>query len=155
MDLKSPSRPLPEIQLLTASGNRPHTLTPPPRWSLVIVLVHGPDCDGCLHFLQQLQEVQAELTEWDAEVVIVLKQISSNATIPELEPTIRVLVDREHTFESAARVVAPAVLVVDQWRDARESWEAGESHRFPAVSEIVAWARFLATQCPECEGESL
>jgi hypothetical protein len=155
MDLKSPSRPLPDIELPTASGNGSYPLTARPRWSLVIVLLHGFDCDGCLHFLQQLEEVHSDLTEWDAEVLIVLKQIPDDAGTPDVAPSIRGLVDAEHLFESAARVDAPAVLVVDQWRDVRESWEAGESHRFPDVSELVSWARFLATQCPECEGESL
>jgi hypothetical protein len=155
MDLKSPSRPLPDIELPAASGNGSQTLTARPRWSLVIVLLHGLDCESCVHFVQQLDEAHADLTAWDAEVAIVLKQISDNAAIPELAHSTRVLVDAEHTFESAAHVVAPAVQVVDQWRDVRESWEAGESHHFPAVSGIVSWARFLATQCPECEGESL
>lgn len=155
MDLKSPSRPLPEIELPAASGNGSNTLTARPRWSLVIALLHGLDCDGCLHFLQQLEAAQSDLTEWDGEVAIVLKQISDNARTPDLAPSIRVLVDAEHSFESAARVVAPAILVVDQWRDVRESWEAGDAHHFPDVSELVSWARFLATQCPECEGESL
>ena len=155
MDLKSPSRPLPDIELPAASGDGSYTLTARPRWSLVIVLLHSLDCQGCLNFVRLLEEVQAELTEWDGEVAIVLKQIHDNTTIPELSSTTRVLVDAEHTFESAAHVVAPAVLVVDQWHDVRESWEAGDAHRFPAVSEIVSWARFLATQCPECEGESL
>ena len=153
MDLKSPSHPLPDIELPTASGNGSHTLTARPRWSLVIVLLHSFDCEGCLHFLQQLEEVQSDLMEWDGEVAIVLKQIHDNAAIPELAAT--VLIDTEHRLESAAHVVAPAVLVVDQWRDVRESWEAGDAHHFPDVSELVSWARFLATQCPECEGESL
>ena len=155
MNLKSPSRPMPDIELPTASGNGPHTLTPRPRWSLVIVLLHDHDCEGCLHFLQQLEGVQADLTEWDAEIAVVLKQISHNARMPALAPTIQVLVDAEHRVETAAHVAAPAVLVVDQWRDVRESWEAGEDHRFPPVTELISWARFLATQCPECEGESL
>ena len=155
MDLKSASRPWPDIELPTASGNGTYTLTARPRWSLVVVFLHGFDCEDCVHFLQELEEVQADLTEWDAQIAVVLKRISDNARMPELAPTIQVLVDAEHMFESAAHVVAPAVLVVDQWRDVRESWEAGESHRFPAVSELVSWARFLATQCPECEGESL
>jgi hypothetical protein len=155
MDLKSPSRPLPDIELPIASGNGSYTLTARPRWSLAIVFLHGLDCDGCLHFLQQLEEGHSDLIEWDAEVVIVLKQISDAAVTPDVAPSIRVLTDAEHRFESAAHVVAPAVLVVDQWRDVRESWEAAEAHRFPAVSELVSWARFLATQCPECEGESL
>ena len=154
-DLKTPNRPLPEIQLPAALGNRPSTLAPRPRWSLVIVLLHGLECDRCLHFLQQLVEVQSDLTEWDGEVAIVLKQTSENARIQEFGSRMRVLVDAEHTLESATRVIAPAVLLVDQWRDVSESWEAGDAHRFPAVSELVSWARFLATQCPECEGESL
>ena len=155
MDLKSPSRPLPDIQLPAASGNGPHSLTPRARWSLVIVLLHGLDCEDCLRFLHQLEGAQAGLTEWDAEIAVVLKQISDNGGMPALAPTIRVLVDAEHTVEAAAHVAAPAVLVVDQWRDVRESWEAGEAHHFPPVTELISWARFLATQCPECEGESL
>src|SRR5690606_28775006 len=33
--------------------------------------------------------------------------------------------------------------------------EAGDDHRFLPPEELVEWARYLAVQCPECQGEAL
>ena len=54
----------------------------------------------------------------------------------------------------ATLTIAPAVAVIDQWGDITDVHAAGPDHAFAAVSEVVSWARFLAVQCPECEGEA-
>jgi hypothetical protein len=44
------------------------------------------------------------------------------------------------------------VVIVDEWGEVYFVAEAGEEHAFPSAAEIADWVRFLAIQCPECEG---
>ena len=63
--------------------------------------------------------------------------------------------DPEAQVVSALGVRAPAVVIADQWGEVHETREAGGEHRFPTETEIEDWLRYLAIQCPECEGEAL
>jgi hypothetical protein len=47
------------------------------------------------------------------------------------------------------------VLIADQWGELRYVSPDGGGHPFPTPEEVTGWLRFLATQCPECEGEAL
>jgi hypothetical protein len=50
--------------------------------------------------------------------------------------------------------VDTAVVIADQWGEVRMAEAAGPSHRFEAGDEIVQWLRFIAIECPECQGEA-
>ena len=43
-------------------------------------------------------------------------------------------------------------MIADEWGEVYSVADAGAGHRFPGAPEIIEWVRFLAIQCPECEG---
>jgi hypothetical protein len=45
-----------------------------------------------------------------------------------------------------------ALVIADEWGEVYSVADAGTGHRFPTPPEIIEWVRFLAIQCPECEG---
>ena len=48
------------------------------------------------------------------------------------------------------------MIIADQWGEVFlvEAGGAGV-HGLPAAEEVVEWLRFVAIQCPECQGEAL
>jgi hypothetical protein len=48
-----------------------------------------------------------------------------------------------------------AAVVADPWGEVRFRHHGGAAHDLPDPAELVDWARFIAIQCPECEGEAL
>jgi hypothetical protein len=44
------------------------------------------------------------------------------------------------------------VVIADEWGEVYFGADAGAGHEFPTPVEIAEWVRFLAIQCPECEG---
>jgi hypothetical protein len=65
-----------------------------------------------------------------------------------------VAVDVEQRLALALSVQIPALVIADQWGEIHHVEEAGPDHRFPATGEVVDWVRYLAIQCPECQGEA-
>jgi hypothetical protein len=61
---------------------------------------------------------------------------------------LEVLVDAESAFGSGHA----ALVVTDEWGEVHFVADAGAGHELPSGEEIVTWIRFLAIQCPECEG---
>jgi hypothetical protein len=141
------NRHLPDVPLVSASG-APESLLRHGRALLVIVL-HDVNCRNCLRYIESLGAINDELNSWDMDVAVV----APDAMSPK--KAFRCFVDAESRFAKALGGKLPTVIVVDQWGDVKELHEAGDPHTFPSAAALVAWARYLATQCPECEGESL
>jgi hypothetical protein len=103
-----------------------------------------------------VRELEAEaesLREWDARVLVVL------ATPPEAAARFpagkfTVLSDAEGRLAAALSIRPPALVLADQWGEVHARQEAGEEHAFLTLDEIVSWLRYLAIQCPECQGEA-
>jgi hypothetical protein len=140
-------RHLPDVDLVSSSGMREELLRH--GRAVLLVVLHDPGCRSCFAFLQSLGEANDELQSWDMDVVVITPE-----PVPA-EKTLRCFVDADARFAVAMEINPPAVLVVDQWGDVKELYEVADSHTFPATDALIAWARYLATQCPECEGESL
>lgn len=145
-ELVNPRRRLPELSLATPSGETVR-LRGGGRRSPVLVLVHVGPCAACDAFLRALAAASDALREWDGNVRVI-------APAPAESP-FPLLVDTEGRVASALGVRAPAVVIADQWGEVHEAHEAGDEHRFPTVTEIEDWLRYLAIQCPECQGEAL
>lgn len=123
------------------------------RGSIILVLFHTETCAACREYLDKLSQENAELAEWDAVVAMVTPVAKADAAI---EPTqARVLYDPGQSVAKVAGIDAPGVVIVDQWSDITDIYAAGKNHEFPAVADVIASVRYLATQCPECEGETL
>lgn len=140
-------RHLPDVDLISSNG----TSEPLMRHgrALLLIMTHDASCLSCFEYLKSLSRVSDELSSWDMEAAV----ISTDASAAEIP--FRCFLDADRRFADATGIEPPAVMVVDQWRDVKELYEAGVNHNFPEAEALMAWARYLATQCPECEGESL
>jgi hypothetical protein len=151
-ELIHPRRRLPDLALAAATG-AVHRLRGAGRRSPVLVLVHAPPCAACEAYVRRLERAASTLREWDGEVLVVAPAGGAGEETPGSPfPLLRDAGDR---LSTALGVRAPAVAIADQWGEVHELREAGEEHSFPAEEEVESWLRFLAIQCPECEGEAL
>jgi peroxiredoxin len=153
-----PTERLPDLRLPSASGGAPVPLVPPGGRSVpVIVAVHGSGCAGCRAFAQALAAAGAELREWDAHVVVVVPgdvdqaaRFADGALLP-----FPMLADEARRLWTRMGMEGAAAMVADPWGEVRMRHVAGSAHDLPPPAELVDWARFVAMQCPECEGEAL
>lgn len=149
---------LPDLRLAPAPAGSPVPLVAPGgRQVPVVVALHGAECDACRAYLRALAEVDAELRAWDGRVVAVVAASVEDAArvVDAVHPPFPVLADPERALGRRMRSNGVAVLVADPWGEVRFRHEAGAAHELPEPAELVEWARFVAIQCPECEGESL
>jgi hypothetical protein len=140
-------RHLPDTDLVSSTGTREQLLRH--GRALLLIVLHDVTCRLCMEFLRSLREVNDELDSWDMDVAVIAPDTAVGET------TFRFFVDAEGSFALAMAIHAPAVMVVDRWRDVKELYDVGGNHNFPEADSLIAWGRYLATQCPECEGESL
>lgn len=99
------------------------------RGPALLARLHGPDCPGCRRWMERdLGPLREAVGDWGGRVVL-------------LDP------DRPAPPSPAAWLA-----VVDEWGEVFHTVEVGPDHAFPGPSELADWVRFLATQCPECEG---
>ncbi len=151
-ELTRPSRRIPDFALATRSGT-PRRLRAGGRRSPVLVLVHPGACAACAAFIAQLDAASAALGEWDGDVLVITPDELPAGD--DAATAIPVLSDPEQRLAASLVIAPPAVVIADQWGEVHESTEAGDEHRFPAADEIEGWLRYLAIQCPECQGEAL
>jgi peroxiredoxin len=151
--LTQPSRRIPDFAFATRSGT-PRSLRPAGRRSPVLVLVHPGACEACAAFIGRLRAASEMLHAWDGDVLVITPETlgdSGNASAERFP----LLSDPEQRLASALAIAPPAVVIADQWGEVHEITEAGDEHRFSGVDEIESWLRYLAIQCPECQGEAL
>lgn len=146
---------LPALLLPALDGGPAVPLRTHGRYATVMVTVHA-DCRSCEHYLEELTSAHDDVREWDGRVIAVVTD--GDAAPPRLQHTLhgplRIARDREHRLR-AAGVPTPAVLIADQWGELFVVEDAREEHTFLSAAEVVAWLRYLAMQCPECQGEIL
>lgn len=150
--LKNPQRRLPDLTLPSAGEGPPVRLRGRLRDAPLLVLTHGPACSECERYLRALVAIEAELRGWDAWLAAVEPGATQPAA-PKQQPPVR-LADGAGRVAAALGVEPPAVLIADRYGELHAVEPAGDDHRFPDPTELVAWARYLAIQCPECEGEA-
>ena len=149
---------LPDLRLAPAAGGTPEPLVAPGgRQVQVVVAVDGEGCAACRAYLQRLADAEAEIRAWDGRVLVVVPAEADEAArlAESVPPTLLVLADPERRLWRHLRISGAAVLVADPWGEVRFRHEAGAAHDLPDPAELADWTRFVAIQCPECEGESL
>jgi peroxiredoxin len=151
---------LPDLRLASAPAGSPVALVPPGgRQVPIVVVVHGAACEACRAYLRRLAaaDVDAEMRAWDGRLVAVVPGgVADAARVADaVHPPFPVLADPDGALRRRMRLDGAAVLVADPWGEVRLRHEAGTEHGLPEPAELVDWARFVAIQCPECEGESL
>lgn len=151
-----PTERLPDLRFPSAPGGAPVPLVAPGgRMVPIILAVHAADCAECRTYASALAEVDAELREWDARVLIVVPGgVEDAARFAEGLP-FPVLADDARKLWTRVGMEGAAALVADPWGEVRMRHVAGAAHDLPSALELVDWARFVAIQCPECEGEAL
>lgn len=156
-DLKLGARRLPDVKLPAAPGGLPTPLRPPGRISPVVVLVDDAGCDACRAWLHRLAAASADIGEWDGRVILVVPAPPDQAIRITDDATkhFTILADPDRTLAARLGISAPAVVIADQYGEIHHAAPAGDAHDFPEPSEVVGWLRYLAVQCPECQGEAL
>ena len=146
---------LPDLRLPSAPAGTPVPLVPAGgRLVPIVVAVHGAECDACRAFVRELAAADAELREWDARVAVVLPADAGQAALFADGLPFPVLADAERRLWTRLAFEGAAVFVADPWGEVRHRHVAGAGHDLPTAAELVDWARFVAIQCPECEGEA-
>jgi hypothetical protein len=123
-------------------------LRPPGRLNPVVAALHGAGCEACRAWLDRLATAADELREWDAHVVVI-----APAEIPEAP--FPMALDADGVFAARTGLCGAALVIADQWGEVAHVAGGGEGHGLSEPAEIVEWVRYLATQCPECQGEAL
>ncbi|MCC6559802.1 MAG: hypothetical protein IT478_00480 [Xanthomonadales bacterium] len=99
--------------------------------NLLLVCLAGGDADGG----RQTAAYAASLTAHDDE-------------FQEYETTVVI------TSERVTGLPSPAAIVADRWGEIVAIEPAPDVASLPDVSDLLAWLRFVAHACPECEGEA-
>ncbi len=120
------------------------------RGPCAIVSVHSATCEDCHAYVRSLGSIDQEIAAWGGRLVVVAPGPAGMAAPlhAATNAAFLVLADPDLRFASGQA----GVLIADEWGEVHMSAVAGEAHAFPGPGEIVEWLRFLAIQCPECEG---
>jgi peroxiredoxin len=148
---------LPDLSLPSASG-APVGLRARGREGSVILLLHSATCVPCLDYVRGLGQVQEGLRDWDGRVVVVTPGApDAAATVAQATATpFLVAADPEGTCAGRCRLQGGGMIIADQWGEVFHVEPGGtDRHDTPAPSEVVEWLRYVAIQCPECQGEAL
>lgn len=110
--------------------------------------VHAPGCDTCIEYVEQVVRVQEELGSWGGHVAVVLPRCDDDGAAGLARLSVSVLEDRE-TLLARGRL---AVIIADEWDEIYFASEADDVHGVISPDEVLEWVKFVAIQCPECEG---
>ncbi len=142
---------LPAMTLPEVPSGRPVRWRFAPSGASVLVFPHQ-QCDECRDFLGRLDDEADEIRVWGARPLVVLPQGADTIGPLAEELSYPVLADEDSAARQACGVGSEqAVLfVADRYGSIHETFEVGDQHAFPPVDDLVEWAKFLGTQCPEC-----
>ena len=132
-------------------------LRPRSRKGIIVVLLHGPDCEACRDYVSRLGELEEQIEDWDGRIVLVSTEepAAGSPSLFDAPASFHQARDDGDVFVRKAGVSPPAVFVADQWGELFAVEGASDDHRFVIQpEEVVDWLRFLAIKCPECEGEA-
>lgn len=146
---------LPDISLPRAADGAPFPLRARGREGTVLMLTHSAGCAECAAYLRGLEEAREEMRDWDGRVLVVVPEAPEAAAA--LQSPFPVLADPEGRCAERCQLSGGGAMVIaDQWGEVFfvEAGGAGR-HDLPPAGEVVEWLRFMAIQCPECQGEAL
>lgn len=116
------------------------------RGPAVVVGIHSTACAPCRDILDALARSARHAADWGGRIFVLPAAAppSDDAPLPG-----------GLTLVAAADPDLPAdvpfIVVTDEWGEVFFGTRAEPDHALPAADEIVAWVRFAAIQCPECE----
>lgn len=121
------------------------------RGPRALIVMHSVSCRACRGYVrEQLAAGARAISEWGGRLTVVVPgPLGVAADFAETTTdALEVLADSEAAFAGCGA----AVVIADQWGEVYFAADAGAGHDLPVCEDIVAWVRFLAIQCPECEG---
>ncbi len=148
---------LPHLSLPAAPGGAPTAVRSRGRDGAIVVAIHSAECDRCRDYLVSLANVRDDLADWDGRVAVLLPGSleAAEALREELDLPFSVLADEDGNAADALGIAGGGLIVADQWGEVFHVYEANQTeHDLPKADEVVEWMRFIAIQCPECQGEA-
>ncbi len=140
---------LPAVRLTTAPTGTEATLRSG-RGPRIVLVPHSPACEACMEWMRALASDGHAVDDWDARLsIVVIGSLEQATTVHASLPSgVRTFADPDQ----ALGLAPGSVIVSDEWGEVYFAMSAGSGHEFPSAAEIAEWARFIAVQCPECEG---
>jgi hypothetical protein len=123
------------------SGHGPRTL----------VTLHSAACAECWRYVNvDLTFATDRIAEWGGRLAVVVPGQVESASELGMTPVdgMEFLADPEGKLATGKAMV----VITDEWGEVYFVADAGEGHDLPTALDIEDWIRFLAIQCPECEG---
>jgi hypothetical protein len=138
---------VPSITMTANPGGERFELRPS-RGPRVFVSLHSSDCEECIDYARKIAAVRESVEAWGADLVIVSgdASLSTNSLPAPFDLTV---------IEDPDRVICRGrleVIVVDEWGEVHFASDGNGAHNPLLPAEVVEWAKFVAIQCPECEG---
>lgn len=149
--LTSRQHHMPEITLDSADGR---AIVQRPGRALLALCIHDWACTSCNTEVAHIVKVADEIAAWGCDVALIVCAQPSPAPY-SLPPAFRVFFDPDDEFAQVSGSASPGVVIADEWADITFRRAAGANHEFPDTSRLLSEIRYLATRCPECEGEAL
>ena len=120
----------------------------PTRGPRVVVTLHRGDCDACIGYVEEIASTDEPLEAWGADILAISPDPLSTRDTVLARLGIPVLEDPEHVLADG-RV---NVLIADEWGEVHFAGEPSGMHSRVAPEDVLEWVKFIAIQCPECEG---
>lgn len=119
------------------------------RGPRILLIAHSSACRACRDYLARLAGSDA-IREWDGRVSAVVHEGTSGAAAFRNAGagSPQVLADPGRAVDHAAG----SLVIADEWGEVFFTAYADRLHTLPDVAVVAEWARFIAIQCPECEG---
>jgi hypothetical protein len=121
------------------------------RGPRALVTLHSAVCPGCQRYICGLLASSAgRISEWGGRLNVVVPGHGENAheLAKAMGGAVPILLDPEGKLASGKAMV----IVTDEWGEVYFVSDADAGHDLPVPVQIAEWIRFLAIQCPECEG---
>ncbi|MCS7255452.1 MAG: redoxin domain-containing protein [Thermomicrobium sp.] len=152
-----PGQRLPEFVGETIEGQLVATRRYYLRSGLVLAFTHAWPCADCRAYLAELDRHLEEFRVERMEVIAVVPLVHTlvldwQGTVPRF-PVVLAEGDalhRRYGFSRPDGSPEAALVIADDTGTAWQVWSAGLEDRFPPVEEVLAWARYVSYQCPEC-----
>lgn len=149
---------MPDFTLSSSDGEQVSLYDYRGRSNLAIYFAGSAQDSVNSPLLSALAKRYGEVTETDAEVVVVLGGSVGQAEDfrRKMQFTFPVLADinmRVHNSVGVSgdqAVPAAALYITDRFLEVFAVWRTGGGHRLPDISEVLSWLNYLASQCPEC-----
>lgn len=151
-----PIRPgdrLPPMELSAAPDGKLLRVQTQTRDAIVLLLVPARS-DAWKEYVSVLAEAAPDIEQWYARILVVISAgLNEAGRLREyVDGRLTVLADPgagTHR-QSGLDAKRAALLIVDRYGEVYDAVDAAHPGQLPTVADVEEWAKFLATQCPEC-----